>query len=155
MHPVREAVALMTLEQLREIARRATAGPWAYEITSSKGGDGFIVGGACDEHGNPISGEIKRDEECDDFIVDEVVRGPVIADGEGNRNAYGDGRYIGTFSPPVALALIGVAEAAQKQGHGVAKDGPDGCPGYSTANCVYCNALEALTSALEQSCPQN
>lgn len=103
----------MTPGRVAEIKSRcaaATCGPWAWENTGDKGGNGFVVGLACTEDGTPLNGKLPETE----FVVDDIIRGDVIGGVEASTVNHDDANFIAHARTdlPDAIARIEHLEAA-------------------------------------------
>jgi len=87
----------VALERLKELAEKATEGPWAYEFTGEKSND-WCVGQVCGPDGELKSGEFVEG----DCVVE------LVAMAEDARLA--DARFIAATDPQTVLALIEMVE---------------------------------------------
>jgi hypothetical protein len=96
----------MSFDRLREVAEQATPGPWQHQPPSQDGTIHHIR--KVNDHGLPF------------FVARTEDTG--YSERSSFRQRAADAEHIATFDPPMALALLDVAEAAHRAMHGPARD---------------------------------
>jgi hypothetical protein len=97
----------MDTRELRELAKRATPGPWCWESVAEKSNE-FVVGIAFDKNGKQLSGCINGkdyDEETSAWVEDAIIRRGAIGANESGHANFADAEYIAALSPDVLEGL--------------------------------------------------
>lgn len=153
--PLSSSDVLARLPEWREIAEKATPGPWIAASSNRS-----CVKHGIGEHPGPPSCVYTHQGWSDGeyfgrFISSEATKEEIVGSNEdGPILMPADARYIATFSPPTVLALLRIVEEQREALKALAKAGRGVIDGHKLALLSGSEAgkprLLALTSALDR-----